>query len=101
MTDLDLAAIQARADAATPGPWTLGIVYGTVMRSSGGNIARDSTEANAEFIAHARTDVPALLARIAELEAGRDELFDGRVLARRERNLAERDLDAVKESTDG
>src|SRR6185369_17455614 len=28
--------------------------------------------ADAEFIAHARTDVPALLARIAELEAERD-----------------------------
>ncbi|MFJ2780244.1 hypothetical protein [Kitasatospora sp. NPDC087315] len=44
---IDLPAIQARTDAATPGPWW------------------------AAFVAAARTDVPALLARVRELEAER------------------------------
>jgi hypothetical protein len=39
------------AGAATPGPWTLGIVYGTVMRTSGGHVARTSSETNATHIA--------------------------------------------------
>jgi hypothetical protein len=44
---LDLAAIRARCDAATPGPWTCD---------------------DGDFVAHARTDIPALLAYIDELE---------------------------------
>ncbi|MFJ2863709.1 hypothetical protein [Kitasatospora sp. NPDC087314] len=75
---LDLDAIQARAEAATPGPWhveedrrdytrwvatldgTLGINFGYL-----GN----RTEGDAAFVAAARTDVEALLARVRELEA--------------------------------
>jgi len=45
MTDLDLDAIQARADAATGGPW----------------------KSLPEFIAHARTDIPALIAEVKAL----------------------------------
>jgi hypothetical protein len=61
---LDLAAIRARCDAATPGPWTC------------------------DFIAHARTDIPALLAYVHDLEqelAENDRLRDA---------LAERALTA-------
>lgn len=95
----DLAAIKARADAATEGPWAVAeaesnrlgnhrIVYRVEKDEQGTNWQVAVTygfsnpgiadEADAEFIAHARTDVPNLLAaldaanaRITELEAGR------------------------------
>jgi hypothetical protein len=76
--DADLAAIAARANAATPGPWCTDnteIYQGSEYRADAfwvGETCRvdgPDAPADAEFIAHARTDVPALLARVAELEA--------------------------------
>jgi hypothetical protein len=70
---LDLNAIRARADAAVQGPWYVDDKEQTVRaREYAGEIMFDrSTESrsewaqgfkpSAEFIAHARTDVPALL----------------------------------------
>jgi hypothetical protein len=84
----DLAEIQARVDAATPGPWKhdgsgdvedvpefvldrFDIMPQTIARA-------DLRNEDAEFIAHARTDVPMLVAalvaaqdRIRELEEKR------------------------------
>jgi hypothetical protein len=102
----DLDAIQARAQAATPGPWgvydggdhaNIGANLATLSRStwrSDCEIAEIDAETyvdsnlcphdegedaeawaaqqaldDAQFIAQARTDVPALLARVQELEA--------------------------------
>lgn len=80
MTGVDVAAIRARADAATEGPWVLfrpDSAYTEVW------VPRDNATLNlrngqiekrdAEFIAHARTDVPALLDRLAEAERQRDD----------------------------
>lgn len=79
-----LAEIAARAGAATPGPWCtdaweiyqgakyepgLSMWIGETCR---GTSTPEQDRADAEFIAHARTDVPALLARVAELEAQRE-----------------------------
>ena len=74
MTRPDLDAIRARCDAATPGPWRLkGLEIhgdskpgrcGLLIYDEGGHDKKD-----ARFIAHARTDIPALLAYIDELEA--------------------------------
>ena len=66
-----LNEIEARANAATDGPWE-GIRYpdgllGRVIASDelGVCIAEDfPDDADAEFIAHARTDVPALVAAL-------------------------------------
>ena len=81
MTDY-LDEIQARADAATDGPWAaieraLGDVYIAELGMYG--VAwdepaewHDSDEASladAEFIAHARTDVPRLVAALRAVEA--------------------------------
>ena len=76
---LDLDAIEARANAATDGPWTLHEDDGDTFRApawevrpaSGEMVARlrDWASADAEFIAHARTDVPALLAEVRRLRA--------------------------------
>ena len=79
----DLAEIQARADAATPGPWGFDEIPETgecrVDRKVGPDDQPDfeaitsggSTFNDAVFIAHARTDVPAL---VAELTAARIDL---------------------------
>ena len=62
-----LDEIEARANAATEGPW-MGIRYpdgflGRVIGGNGFGVAEDfPDDADAEFIAHARTDVPALAA---------------------------------------
>lgn len=108
-TELDLAAIEARAEAATEGPWEHSLVgidlvddeYVVQTESVADVVCRlarsgefiehpmASAQADAEFIAHARTDVPALVARVRELVAERDSVqfaLDGfRGVARAER----------------
>jgi hypothetical protein len=77
----DLAEIQGRADAATPGPWGnytpnprhnfLHVIEAEAL--DGDPLRLDIGEGlrgrDAEFIAHARTDVPALVAELAERRA--------------------------------
>ena len=81
MSELDLAAIRARADRATPAPWKLWgmsvladpvgdsnldtaiLVANTTFRDAQG---RPRTN-DADFIAAARSDVPALLAEVERL----------------------------------
>ena len=75
-----LNEIEARANAATPGPWASVIndrrmyhvvtdneefcqTYGPELYDSQGFFSDDDTE----FIAHARTDVPALVAALYEV----------------------------------
>ena len=78
----DLEAIEARASAATPGPWTSPWIGDSTCRDAilggGGEVVgvtwRDGwhlavTQADAEFIAAARTDVPALVAELRQLRA--------------------------------
>jgi hypothetical protein len=83
----DLDAIRARVDAATPGPWrTLGTgVAGgdhwyvcddgqslaSIASNDGEN--EDQREPDAEFIAHAREDIPALLDALAAERGRADE----------------------------
>lgn len=80
MTEQELEKIEARANAATPGPWGTGTGY---EQSKRGNYVHDghrivcaeqdetdcvlATE-DAEFIAHARADVPALVAEVRRLQ---------------------------------
>lgn len=99
----EIEAIRARADAATPGPWTTSdTTYGKAIHclpspdSSNGYLAlteaspqaayvvrraayswytKEQADANAEFIAHARGDIPALLAENAGL---RQQLAEAR-----------------------
>jgi hypothetical protein len=95
---LDLAALQALTDAATPGPWAY---YGedVWLNVSAAELAAYDADpagapdpwefepqpthlsygdwrspADAEFIAAARTAVPALLARVADLQADDERL---------------------------
>jgi hypothetical protein len=78
LTDAELSAIQARCDAATSGPWE-SFVEGR-DHSSGSNFIRTggptrgpdielsgATAADQDFIAHARQDVPRLVAEVRRL----------------------------------
>ena len=61
-----LNEIEARANAATEGPWEL-LGDGEYVSGPGILVAPDDggvTSADAEFIAHARTDVPWLLEQV-------------------------------------
>lgn len=83
-----LAEIKARAEKATPGPWEDGPPawyrgrtnpeHGKRPITAGaeGTLANVYGAGNAAFVAHAREDIPYLLARIAALEAERDDLKD-------------------------
>lgn len=68
MSLLDIDAIEACANAATPGRWYVCgndslRVHTDLVKST----AQCVTEADAEFIAHAREDVPALIAECRTL----------------------------------
>lgn len=70
MSEPDLEAIRARKDAATPGPWDAPLLGGVWTDDDGGGwITTDAEDANAEFIAHARTDIPDLLEAIDRLRS--------------------------------
>ncbi len=100
---LDLAAIAERCEKATPGPWVAGRpdmativdgidskwIYGPkgetesseYLAVASGHIDGpwERVMANAEFIAHSREDVPALLAHVARLESELSRLRSGMV----------------------
>lgn len=67
----DINAIRKRCDAATPGPWVVATngPRDVVITQPIHEMFRVAFREDAEFIAHARTDIPALLARVRELEA--------------------------------
>lgn len=77
MTDIDLDAIRARVDAATPGPWwiTDGPAYGAddVVRSGFQDVARVHRRDDSVFLVHVRDDVRRMadaLAAVLALHAG-------------------------------
>lgn len=89
MAELDLDAIEARANAATPGPWNAwdrGVGFHIALGDERDDWGRPEDllpeglrtdigrRADAEFIAAARTDVPALVAEVRRLRAELDEL---------------------------
>jgi len=70
-----LAAIEARAQAATEGPWQMDEGSYHVYRGEDMICADLYTEPDAAFIANARTDVPALLALVREQQAKLDRIL--------------------------
>ena len=80
-----LAEMRQRAEAATPGPWAQGMVGDSVINEVDCSATFGFIEVNAElsddgnfgvsdadFIAHARQDIPDLLAEVERLSAERD-----------------------------
>jgi hypothetical protein len=87
---MNLDAIEARANAATPGPWAVYEKpdpwgYWAVQDADGKDVFDDGSAgaeygqtcsiADRDFLVAARTDVPALVARVRELEAELNELW--------------------------
>jgi predicted RNase H-like nuclease (RuvC/YqgF family) len=73
LTQEELEAIRKRAEAATPGPWGKEFRYGiSIITNYGFNVIDEdggvTKYPDAEFIAHARQDVPKLLAEIERLQ---------------------------------
>lgn len=76
-----LAEIEARANRATPGPWQRdgcnGGEFYCVLAKNPGHLSdllctmrgRSSEVADSDFIAHARTDIPLLIAALRERES--------------------------------
>jgi hypothetical protein len=66
------AAARARCEAATPGPWVQSNTHSDVLGPTLAIIARlrleTNHEANLDFIAHARSDLPAALEALEEAQ---------------------------------
>jgi len=83
MPDLDLNAIKARDALAAPGPWYadrgLGSFEHRIHGQDGSRVMSaedvdpESAALNADFLAHARTDVPALVAEVERLRGYLDD----------------------------
>ena len=74
-----LAEIKAREQAATPGPWYAD-GWGLFDDIQGELVELHDTDPDAQFIAHARTDIPALVAEVERLNViaeQRYQLYDG------------------------
>jgi len=84
MTEQELAAIEARCNAATPGPWNRAYHGNMIIVESPNSIVVNADdkefgtglqyggikgETDGDFIANSRTDVPALLAEVRRLMA--------------------------------
>ena len=85
MSDLDLDAIEARAKAATPGPWPRDfgrcdfspegcMSIGPLVTMDDECDEERQAQADQDFIAAARTDVPALVAEVRRLTKGHEVL---------------------------
>jgi len=81
MTKNDLEEIEDRCNEASPGPWLHG--NGVWFSDSMKHAINIDNVPNTEFIAHARQDIPDLIAEIRRLQAKEIELRD--MLARMSR----------------
>ena len=88
MTEQERQAIRGRCQSSTPGPWAVDTASGGVNVISDhysdecvgicGNAKNwQLLKGDAEFIAHARQDVPALLAEVERLRAENSQLREG------------------------
>lgn len=104
MTQIDTSpeAIAALMDGVTPGPWEA-VAAGqaddlnevVAYKPTFSSIA-DAEGANARFIAAARDLVPALAARLAEVEAERDQIIE----AKTNWNVRANDMEARAEAAE-
>jgi hypothetical protein len=77
-----LAMVRRRAERATPGPWGHSVFDVYVAGTDDGQghaenlfeASGDNAESNAVFVAHAREDIPALIAEVERQHAKREAL---------------------------
>jgi hypothetical protein len=110
MTDEELTAIERRANAATREPWIVGDAYVPAILSAvsvygmGMEVAECQMVRDGEFIAHARVDVPALVAEVRTLRAERDAdpaSHDALIIAEGQRDQARAERDALRDQWSG
>lgn len=79
LNETEMQEIEKRCEAATPGPWKtinywnvytspkdgIGVMVASTEHTGGD---REEEAINADFIAHARQDIPALLSTVRELQ---------------------------------
>lgn len=78
LTDDDLRAIEERAEMADPGPWEYNH-RGGIVDARGYHLlsfSQGHRKQNHPLIAHARTDIPALVAEVRRLRARETELVE-------------------------
>jgi hypothetical protein len=99
MTPEQLAAIKARTDAATPGPWWYDPRSGEVLGFEGAPVC-DLLPMSEDiaFICSAREDVPALLAEVERLNSWGDMMIGQFDAALVERDEARYDLANAREA---
>ena len=79
---IDLDAIEARTARASSGPWRLDIDACDELTIVDGRntilmTVDEATEGDRDFLVAARSDIPALVARVRELEATLREALNG------------------------
>lgn len=104
---MNIAEIRARCEAATPGRWIYTLMTSKKSRRGGStwykvvggklleSICHYLSKSDAEFIAHARTDIPDMLAEIDRLTAALAAMTAERDAAQKRAEAAERDLASV------
>lgn len=106
MTQDEIEQIQARCDAATPGPWKLGYNRTSVLAPNGYFIteydtADDGATEDAAFIAASREDIPKLLAALREAEEEIGSALNRLQEAHNERDALRAQLDEAKRAALG
>lgn len=85
MTPKELKQIKARCEAASEGPWEICKEDGVDIIGNNGEIILELSGKmlgctvrpyNFKFIAHARTDIPALIAEVERLKKREDDFAD-------------------------
>ena len=105
MTQQELDALKALADAATPDRWEIwsaatGADY--IVRVPRGKnyyavIATDCTYSNAAFIAAAREAVPALIAEVERLQVAWSAEHDAYIRADEQARMAKREAERLRD----
>jgi hypothetical protein len=68
MTDQEIKEIRERCDKATPGPWECHDLGPTLVEMPKSKPAQVYKWVDADFIAHARKDIPKLLGEVVRLK---------------------------------
>lgn len=119
MNAAEYDAIAARVEAATEGPWMVdgdnptivmkpdkppstwdGLLVARTRGFIGTGIDNLPEYADAEFIAHARTDIPALLAALRERDTTITQLQEALTVAREECRYADIDAKVNRDTAD-
>jgi hypothetical protein len=88
----ELQAIAARAEAATPGPWRSEGVWFEIGEPGEHGFDNMASAEDAAFIAHARSDIPRLLAEVERLQTVVERLEKAGLYWQRRFRAASREL---------